>query len=197
MLYREMDRARGAERKGVRMIIALAGRRIDAPDAPTPRFPPANVPLVLQRLDDLLEREGATALVSSAACGSDLVALQAAGARGMRRRIVLPFDRDRFRATSVTDRGGDWGQQYDRLLAELERRGDVVTLTGHGEGTEAYVAVNAAILNEAAALAQPSGVQTIAVLVWEGAPRGDDDITAAFGEEARRRGLRLEQVKTT
>ena len=54
-----------------------------------------------------------------------------------------------------------------------------------------------AILQEAASLAQQSGTQAIAVLAWEGAPRGSDDVTAAFGEEARKRGLRVEQVKTT
>jgi hypothetical protein len=179
------------------VIIALAGRRIDGPDAPTPRFPPANVPLVRRRLDDLFAREASTALVSSAACGADLVALEVAAARGMRRRVVLAFGRERFRVTSVTDRGGDWGARYDRVLAELDPSGDVVTLEGLGEGTEAYVAVNQAILREAASLVGQSGGDAMAVLVWEGAPRGDDDLTASFGEEARRRGLRVESVKTT
>jgi len=178
------------------VIIALAGRRIDAPDAPTPRFPSENVPLVQSRLADLFAREGATALVSSGACGADLLALEVAGARGMQRRVVLAFDRERFRVTSVTDRGGDWGAHYDRVLAELDPSGDVVTLDGHGEGTEAYIAVNRAILREAESLARQSSTEAIAVLVWEGAPRGDDDLTASFGEDARGSGLRVESVKT-
>jgi hypothetical protein len=178
------------------VIIALAGRRIDAPDAATPRFPPENVPLVRRRLADLFAREGATALVCSAACGADLVALEVAGGRGMRRRVVLAFDRERFRATSVTDRGGDWGAHYDRVLAELDPSGDVVTLGGHGEGTEAYVAVNRAILGEAESLARQTDRSAIAAVVWEGAPRGSDDLTASFGEDARRRGLRVESVQT-
>src|SRR5262245_66089037 len=77
------------------MIIALAGRRIDAPDAPTPRFPSENVRLVQSRLADLFAREGATALVSSGACGADLVALEVAGARGMQRRVVLARSEER------------------------------------------------------------------------------------------------------
>jgi hypothetical protein len=177
------------------VIIALAGRRVDAKDASTPRFPLSNVPRVERQLDALFEREGAAALVGSAACGADLLALAVAGRRGMRRRVVLPFDRDRFRVTSVTDRPGDWGPPFDRLLAELDATSDVVTL-GMGEDDDPYVATNGIILNEAAALARASGGVVLAVLVWEGAPRDDDDVTAAFGDEARRRGWRIEQVTT-
>src|SRR5262245_16878126 len=178
------------------MVIALAGRRVDAPDSKTPRFPAANVRLVGERLAELFEREAATALVSSAACGADLVALEAARTRGMRRRIVLPFNRDRFRGSSVIDRGGNWGEVYNRVLAELDRSGDVVTLEGHWEGMEAYAAANDAILTETMTLARGSKADAMAVVVWEGAPRGSDDLTAAFGEEARKRGLRVGQVKT-
>ena len=178
------------------MIIALAGRRIDAADAQAPRFPLPNVPLVERRLGELLEREAATALVASAACGADLVAASAAGRRGIRRRVVLPFGRERFRETSVTDRPGDWGPLYDRVLAELDASGDVVTIEDACALEGAYLAANAAILNEAAALAWGSGAGVLAVLVWEGAPRDRDDVTAAFGAEARRRGWRVEEVRT-
>jgi hypothetical protein len=117
-----------------KVIIAAAGRRIDAEDATSARFPLKNVALVQQRLDELFGREAATALVSSGACGADLVALTVAGARQMRRRMVLPFSRDEFRTSSVTDRPGDWGPVYDRVLAELDKTGDVVTLAGHAAG---------------------------------------------------------------
>lgn len=178
------------------MVIALAGRRIDAVDADTARFPLQNVPLVERRLNALFAREAATALVGSAACGADLVAMTVAGARGMRRSVVLPFSPDRFRATSVTDRPGDWGPMYDRVLAELEPTRDVVTLEERSEGNEAYAEANEAILDRAATLARYSNARVLAVLVWEGAPRTGADMTAAFGDEARKRSWRVEQVKT-
>jgi hypothetical protein len=65
----EQDDDRGA-------VIALAGRRIDAIDAKAARFPLQAVPLVRERVSDLLQREHAKALVSSAACGADLIALE-------------------------------------------------------------------------------------------------------------------------
>jgi hypothetical protein len=178
------------------VIIALAGRRIDAPDAESPRFPLENLALVRERLAERFEREGATGLVCSGACGSDLAALTVAGARGLRRRVVLPFGRAEFRSTSVTDRPGDWGPVYDRVLAELDEARDVVTLAGHAAGDAAYALANDAILDEAAALAQQGATGVVAVLVWEGVPRSGDDMTAGFGDAARARGYRVEQVKT-
>jgi hypothetical protein len=178
------------------VVIALAGRRVDAANAETIRFPLTSLPLVSRRLDELFMREAATALVSSAACGGDLTALTVAGARGMRRRIVLPFDRQRFRGTSVTDRPGDWGAVYDRVLAELDASGDVVTLEERDEGDRAYAAANRVVLREAIALAGRSNTAAMAVLVWDGTPRGSNDLTAAFAEEARTRGLRVAQVNT-
>src|SRR5437879_1306075 len=101
-------------------VIALGGRRIDAPDADPPRFPLKNVPIVRRRLAALLSAEHAEALVCSAACGADLIALEEAERLGLHRRIVLPFQPKRFRETSVTDRPGDWGSVFDRLVAAAE-----------------------------------------------------------------------------
>ena len=41
-----------------------------------------------------------------------------------------------------------------------------------------------------------AGVGVLAVLVWEGVSRGDDDMTAAFGDGARSLGVRVDQVLT-
>jgi len=170
------------------MIIALAGRRMDAADATEPRFPPQNVDEVRTRIYDTLQQTGATALVSSAACGADLLALTEAGKLGLRRRIVLPFERPRFRTTSVTDRPGDWGSVYDQVLDEVEEDGDLVILKNLPDD-EAYSIVNGAILNEAVALGDAGREEVSAVLVWDGVSRGDDDLTEHFGAEARKRGL--------
>jgi hypothetical protein len=179
-----------------RVVIALAGRRIDAPDAETPRFPLRNVSRVERQVGELFTREAAGALVTSAACGADLVALTVAGTLGIPRRVVLPFGADEFRATSVTDRPGDWGPVYDRVMAEVNPN-DVVTLAGFDAGYDTYLATNHAIFDEALALARRASVETLAVVAWEGASRGSDDTTAAFAEEARQRGVRLVEIRTT
>jgi hypothetical protein len=176
-------------------VVAAAGRRVDAPDAPA-RFPLANARLVAERLRAFLASNGATGLVGSAACGADLIALEEAGALGLDRRVVLPFPRDRFRETSVTDRPGDWGLRYDRVLGQLaDDAVRVLDVSGSDDG--AYAAVNDAILDDALDLAAGAeGRPVIALLVWEGAPRGDGDLTADFRERARRRGIPVAEVLT-
>jgi hypothetical protein len=177
------------------MIVALAGRRIDAVNAKERRFPLKNVELVRKRVRELLKTEGATAVVCSAACGADLIALSEAISLGLGRRAVLPFPREHFRQTSVTDRPGDWGPVYDQVLDDVEASGNLVVLA-ETSGDDAYSAANQAILNEAiqmgARLNQPVG----AVLVWDGASRGDHDITEEFGIEARKLGLPVFERKT-
>ena len=179
-------------------IVALAGRRIDAPDARPSRFPLANADAVRERIRDVLVRRGATTLVSSAACGADLVAIEAARELGLRCVFVLPFARHRFRAISVVDRPGAderWGPAFDRLLRELPR-GDVIVLGGNGEGAAAFAAANERILGEALGLAGASGADAVAVIAWDGVPRGGDDLTAQFADAAGRRGMTVEELST-
>ncbi len=83
------------------IIVALAGRRIDAPDTQKPSFPLENTEKVRRCMSELFTKHQVSTLVCSAACGADLLALEVAGDLGLRRRIVLPFERDRFREISV------------------------------------------------------------------------------------------------
>jgi hypothetical protein len=158
-----------------RPVIALAGRRIDAPDAHSSAFAIDSVAIVAARLRDLLKELDPTALVASAACGADLLALQIAGELGIRRRVVLPFDAARFRASSVTD---------------------LVTLSVAGDANAAYAAANEAILDQAQAVAGADG-NLIAAVVWEGErPPRDGDVTRDFAIAAVRRGFELRVVST-
>jgi hypothetical protein len=178
------------------MVIALAGRRVDAADAAPARFPLANVPLVEKRLRHELARSGARALVCSAACGADLVALALAGELRLKRRAVLPFDEARFRQTSVVDRPGEWGALFDRVVRELRETGDLVIPPGIDAAADPYLAANGRILDEAQALARETRDDLLAILVWDGESRGEGDVTEAFAADARRRGLRVLEVST-
>lgn len=179
------------------MVIALAGRRIDAPQSPNRLFPPENIPVVRERLRNFFVTRGASLLVASAACGADLLALDEARALGLRIRVVLPCDPQRFRKTSVVDRPGDWGRLYDRIIAEATPGGEVISLMPERLGEVAYAAANRVILDEAASFApaDPGGVA--AAIVWNGVSRGGSDLTQDFADEARRRGLHIFEISTT
>lgn len=188
-------------------VVALSGRRIDAADASVSRFPLQRVPAVGALLRDLFSDRRASALVASAACGADLVALQVAGSLGLRRRVILPFHPERFRETSVTDRPGDWGPSYDEVIGEVRAAGDLVVLE-QDEGGGAYAAALEAILDEALEMATREGSDAdaksegnetsgvLAVVVWDGAPRGDDDYTQRFADMARARGVPVTEIIT-
>src|SRR5690349_16640107 len=92
------------------VIVAVTGRRPDPAGAPEARFPVANREAVAMHLERLLARLRPGALVASAACGADLIALDVARQLRIRRRIVLPCAPDQFRDASVTDRPGDWAE---------------------------------------------------------------------------------------
>jgi hypothetical protein len=178
-------------------VIALAGRRVDAAGTDPPRFPPEAVPVVRQRLDDLLTKEHAVVLVCSAACGADLVALEEAERLGLRRRIILPFAPERFRDTSVVDRPGNWGLVFDRLTAAAKAASDLVVLDA-GDGDAAYAAANEAIVREAQALAQAGGDthRFVAVVAWEGVARAGSDATEGFRVLATAAGFEERSVPT-
>jgi predicted acylesterase/phospholipase RssA/tetratricopeptide (TPR) repeat protein len=179
-------------------IIALAGRRIDGADTNPSRFPRDAVPSVRRRLADLLAREHAVALVCSAACGADLLALEEAERLGLRRRIILPFPPDRFRQTSVIDRPGDWGRVFDRLVAAAEKAGDLVVLSGTDGGDEiAYAAANKAIVSEAQKLAQgDKRHRLVAAVAWEGSARPGGDMTSQFRTLAAEAGFEDRVIPT-
>lgn len=179
------------------IVVALAGRRVDAGNA-LARFPAKRVPIVRDRVYAFLIERKAAAIVCSAACGADLLALSAAGELGLRRRVVLPFAPERFRETSVIDRGRDWGSAYDRVIGTVSAANDLVVLENTGEGTESYARTNLAILDEAQFLAARTGTpQTVlAAIVWDGAVRGPNDLTALFEAEARARGLDVFEIPT-
>lgn len=182
-------------------VVALAGRRIDAAGSDAPRFPLENVPLVKRRLADAFVAEGVVALVCSAACGADLLALDVAERLGLRRRIVLPFPRERFRETSVVDRPGDWGPLFDRVVALAMAAGDLIVLNDAvSDDDAAYATANAAIIREAQELARASedGVpyRTLAMLVWEGSGRVGTDATKEFRSLALEAGFAEQCVLT-
>jgi hypothetical protein len=115
-------------------------------------------------------------------------------------KIVLPLAPEVFRRTSVTDRPNAplWGGLYDRSISAA-REGSNLVLLGRGEGDPAaYAAANEAILDEAAGAARKISPlpELVAVIAWEGASRGADDLTDAFRKLALEKGFRVEEVST-
>lgn len=98
-------------------IAVFSGHMIDAAGRAPARLPPAiEAPLgarIAQRLDALNAGFG----YCSAACGADLLFIEAMLARGAEVHVTLPFAREDFIATSVAFAGEDWVTRFERALA--------------------------------------------------------------------------------
>ena len=189
-------------------IVAFAGRRIDATDVKTPRFPLTQVDVVQKKIEELFLRDNVKTLTCSAACGADLIALQVAQKLGIHYRIILPFVSERFRVTSVMDRPctqeWNWGILFDQVVDIAQEKGELVVVETDEDRQTAYQSVNQAILNEALQQGRIQAAtvplqeihQVQAVIAWDGHARGPGDLTLHFAQEARSRGLVVKEILT-
>lgn len=183
-------------------IAALAGRRIDARGSADPHFPLESVPRVEKALEGLFQSENVSVVVSSAACGADLIGLCVAQRLHLRTRIVLPFDIESFRETSVMDRpDGRWGALFDQVLNYSEMHSDVVVLDERVGTEEAYSAATKEILDQVTSMAAASRgkLRPMAVLVWDGRqrePGSASDESALFRRLAFAAGMDVSTIPT-
>jgi hypothetical protein len=102
-------------------VTAFAGHMIDAPGRAKPRFPPALEAAVAAAIRDRLARMHRPIVYTSAACGADLIAIEAALELGAEVNVLLPFNRDDFVGTSVAVGGPGWTERFDAGLARATR----------------------------------------------------------------------------
>jgi class 3 adenylate cyclase len=93
-----------------------AGHMIDGPDRSAARFPESIAPRVSAEIRAWLDRDDVRIGFSSGACGADLLFLEALLERGGVSHMVLPFDQEIFRETSVAFAGETWVDRYRRIL---------------------------------------------------------------------------------
>jgi hypothetical protein len=179
------------KRKADGSVIVQAGRRMDPANTETVSFPSVNIDLVRHRIKTKFLESKLLALVSSAACGTDLLALEVAEQINVDRFILLPSPPAAFRASSVTDRPGNWGNLFDRLIKTSHVQ--VFTLPERQQG---YLEMNVRLLDNAQSFAKRLEVEARAMVAWNQESRGADDVTAHFLEQARLRHLQIIDIST-
>lgn len=172
-------------------VLVQAGRRVDAPGAALVRFPPANVDIVRQRIRNYLDESKPKFLVTSAAAGTDLLALEVAGQLNVKRVVLLPWEPPVFRSSSVVDRPGDWGEIFDQLLKEVN-----VEILDVPEGEQGYLETNIRLLDRATTLANSNNTDARALVVWDKKLRVPDDVIGHFLAQARLRRMPVVEIST-
>ena len=107
-----------------RQVLLFSGHMMDAPGREPPRFPSgmeaAAATRIAQALEKLRAGEGDLALCQASA-GGDLLFLEACQQRGVRCRLLLPFEEPEFIEQSVlsSQDGEQWRERYFAIKAEL------------------------------------------------------------------------------
>ncbi len=97
-------------------VVVFAGHMLDQVGRNPERFPARLADGVKQTIKDWLIQYNGLIGFSSGACGADLLFQEAIQELGGESRIVLPFDAEEFKATSVSYAGDEWSQRFDEVL---------------------------------------------------------------------------------
>jgi class 3 adenylate cyclase/tetratricopeptide (TPR) repeat protein len=110
-------------------VIAFSGHMIDHPLRQSPRFPADIEARVAAALRETVAALGPSIGFAQAACGADILFLEAMQDAGMQTQVVLPFPAAEYVRSSVAFAGEHWIARFERALARATR---VVLATEEG-----------------------------------------------------------------
>jgi class 3 adenylate cyclase len=150
-------------------VIVFAGHMIDDPERSVPRCPPQFERVLQKLIKDKTDRLQPAFGFSSAACGSDILFLEAMLARGAEVSVVLPYNEEEFIGHSVEigSNGRDWCKRFERVVTRAAR---VITASSQRLelGGVSYEFCNQLLLGLAAIRAQQLGTSLVPLAVWNG-----------------------------
>lgn len=176
------------------MVVVLAGRRPDPKDSPYRRFPMENAIAVRERIRSVLVHLQPRVYVSSGACGADLLGQDIARTLSVDSYVVLPYEEDRFRKTSVLDRPGHWGELYDRIIHDTKKDGKFISLDIEGE--EPFLKASKEMLRISRDLSH-TDERTNGIIAWEGRGKTENDITQSLRDDIIREGGSVKEINTS
>jgi len=178
-------------------VVVFAGHLVDRPGRPQPRFPPGLEPAVQRAIGDRLSRLGPAIGFASAACGADILFLEALAELGSTSRIVLPYNRDEFVRNSVDIvPGGDWSARFDRVIG---RAAEVTVASEHpiGSGSTSYEYAFRLLDGSAGIRADELDTELRCLAVWDGSPGDGAGGTATAIAHWKRHGRAVDVIDLT
>ena len=145
---------------------------IDRPGRALPRFPVSLEKRIATRIADELEAAHATDGFASAACGGDLLFLEAMMARDGRVHVTLPCAVEAFREDCADIiPGGDWGTRFDHILKSAHS----VEILGDEYASDNAIAsecCNRVMVGLTERCARSKGEEPVVIALWDGRPGG-------------------------
>jgi len=177
-------------------VVVFVGHMLDRPDRLAPRFPESREAAVrgeiVRHLDALDARIG----YSAAACGSDLLFIEAMRERGAEVNIVLPYAGDDFERASVAFAGPRWSARFREALRRADSVKYVTEESVPGDDI-VFGLMGRMLLGYASLAAEPLEAAPTLLAVWDGRPApaasgpcgvvaGTADAIAGWPDAARR-----------
>jgi class 3 adenylate cyclase len=151
-------------------VVVFAGHMIDRPGRKKPRFPQELEAEVAGRILERLRSRQRVIGFSSAACGADILFLEALDSLGAEFNIVLPFDEQQFIEESVAYAdGGSWVPRFRNVM---DRAWSVTIASPYKTDDEglAFEYTNMVLLGLAQMKRRELEGEMVAMAVWDGRP---------------------------
>ena len=175
-------------------VLVYTGHMIDRPGRAKPGFPASAEPMIREEITKRLESIRPVAAYGSAACGADILCLEAMLELGGEIHITLPFPPEEFRKVSV-DIVPDpsWGERFERVLEAADSV--VLACEHHVEwSTSSFEYANLILTGMGRLRSQLLETSLVGLAVWNGGPAGGAGGTGDVVELWRGRGVPLEHV---
>ncbi len=151
-------------------IVAFAGHMIDRDDRTEPRFPKELERAVAAEIGAWIDKANPKFGFASAACGSDILFLEAMLERGAEISVVLPYNQEEFVRDSVDFiPGSGWRKRFERVI-DQSARVIVASIEKLEIGGVSYDFCNQLLLGLAAIRSHQLESQLIPLVVWNGQP---------------------------
>jgi hypothetical protein len=175
-------------------VAIFTGHMIDMPERTTPRFPPELENQVAGAIRDRIRRLCPVAGYGSAACGADILFLEAMLDEGREFHVILPVPPAEFLRLSVDIvQGGDWPQRFERLLESAAST--TVACENLSWGTAATLGYANRISTGMAALhAQRLETGLRGLALWDGERGGGPGGTVSVVQLWEARGIGIERI---
>src|SRR6266487_1457704 len=175
-------------------VIVFAGHMIDRPERAIARFPSDFEPVVAKKICARIDKLQPGFGFASAACGSDILFLEAMLDVDAEVSVVLPYGREEFVRDSVDFiAGSNWCERFDRVLERAARVSTASTQKLEIGGVS-YEFCNELLLGLAAIHARQLDAALIPLAVWDGVAGDGPGGAASVVRNWQNRGYKPEII---